>query len=175
MIEIYPMEQGEEREAYELVVRTFHVHVAPVYSKKGVAKFLGMLSPDGLSDMRTGEDSFILVAGDRQSILGVVSVINENHIALLFVDPDHQQTGIGKNLIERAITECSNRNPALSAITVSSSPNSKAFYEGVGFEAQGGGRRGRYALHSNEKKVCQVNRMLRPRLFHAVCFNVSAE
>ena len=137
MIEISPMEKGEERKVYELVVRTFHAHVAPVYTEEGVAKFLGMLSVDGLGEMRAGERSFAFNARERHDIVGMVSVINQSHIALLFVDPDHQQKGIGTGLIRDAIKECLDRNPDLSVITVSASPNSKTFYEAAGFEAQG--------------------------------------
>lgn len=116
----------------------FHTHVAPVYSEEGVAKFLGMLSVDGLSEMRDGEHSFVILAKGHHTIIGVVSVINQSHIALLIVDPDHRKKGIGKGLIDEAIKECVDRNPELSAITVSAFPNSRTFYEAVGFKAQGG-------------------------------------
>ncbi|MBN1883180.1 MAG: GNAT family N-acetyltransferase [Deltaproteobacteria bacterium] len=137
MIEVNPMKKGEERETYELIVRVFHAHVAPVYTKEGVAEFLGMLSPDGLNEMRGGEHSCVILAREHHTIIGVVSVIRDSHIALLFVDREYQMKGIGKKLIDEEIKICLNRNPDLSAVTVSSSPNSKTFYETVGFEAQG--------------------------------------
>ncbi len=131
------MEKGEEHETYELIVRVFHKYVAPVYSENGVSKFLGMLSPDGLSQMKNGESSFVILAKEKSNIAGMLSVINENHIALIFIDPDNQKKGIGKKLIDEAIKICLNRNPKLSAITVSSSPNSRVFYEAIGFKVQG--------------------------------------
>ncbi len=137
MIEIYPMRKGEEQETYDLIVRVFHKYVAPVYSENGSAKFLDMLSPGGLSEMRMGESSFVILAKNQSKIIGMLSVINESHIALIFVDPEYQRKGIGKNLIDEAINECLNRNPDLSVVTVSSSPNSKIFYEATGFEVQG--------------------------------------
>jgi hypothetical protein len=48
LIDLYSMKKGEEQETYELIVRVFHKYVAPVYSENGVARFLGMLSPDRL-------------------------------------------------------------------------------------------------------------------------------
>lgn len=127
MIDICPMEKGE----------VFHEHVAPVYTENGIAKFLGMLSPEGLSDMQNEERSFVILAKDQSEIVGMLSVINDNHIALIFIDPANQRKGIGKNLINAAIKKCYNRCPKLSEITVSSSPNSKIFYESAGFKVQG--------------------------------------
>jgi ribosomal protein S18 acetylase RimI-like enzyme len=137
VIEIRPLPEGEERETYELVLRTFHAHVAPLYSENGIAKFLGMISPDGLSDMRSGNDSFVIVAKEGHRMIGMLSVIQESHIALLFVDPEYQKGGVGKRLIDEAIGRCVSRNPEVSAMTVSSTPNARAFYEAVGFRATG--------------------------------------
>lgn len=137
MIEICSMEKGEEQETYELIVRVFYKYVAPVYSENGVAKFLGMLSPNGLSEMRNGESSFVILAKDQSGIIGMLSVINKNHIGLLFVDQENQRKGIGKKLIGEAIKKCLSRNSELSAVTVSSSPNSKTFYEAAGFKVEG--------------------------------------
>jgi len=55
---------------------------------------------------------------------------------LIFVESQYQGKGIGKGLIDEAIKICQNRNPGLKSITVSSSPNSKTFYERIGFRAQ---------------------------------------
>jgi predicted GNAT family N-acyltransferase len=137
VIDIYPMEKGEEQETYELIVRVFHKYVATVYTENGVAKFLGMLSPDGLNEMSNGRNSFVILAKDQSKIVGMLSVINKNHIALIFVDPEYQRKGIGNNLIDEAIKKCLTHNPDLSEITVSSSPNSKSFYEEAGFEVLG--------------------------------------
>ncbi len=71
------------------------------------------------------------------AIIGMLSVIKDSHIALIFVDPEYQRKGIGKNLIDEAIKRCLNRNSDLSEVTVSSSPNSKKFYEEDGFEVLG--------------------------------------
>ena len=131
------MQEGEEQQTYELILSVFHKYVAPVYSENGIAKFLGMLSPDGLSAMRDGGNSFVILAKDQSRIIGMLAVIDKSHIALIFVDPENQRKGVGKKLIDEAIKKCLNRNSDLSAITVCSSPNSKTFYEIIGFKAQG--------------------------------------
>ncbi len=103
MIDLHLMDNGEEQETYELIVRVFHNYVAPVYSENGIAKFLSMLSPEGLSEMTNGKNSFVILARDQSKIIGMLSVINESHIALVFVDPENQRKGIGINLIDEAI------------------------------------------------------------------------
>jgi hypothetical protein len=98
LIEIYPMQKGEGQEIYELILREFYEHVAPVYAKQGIAKFLGMLSPEGLDDMRRGKDSFVIVAKVQDKIVGMLSVINHSHIALIFVDQITKVAALEENL-----------------------------------------------------------------------------
>ena len=69
--------------------------------------------------------------------IGMLVVREESHIALIFVDSQHQGKGIGKGLINEAIRMCQDRNPKLAAITVNSSPNSISFYKGIGFNPLG--------------------------------------
>ena len=138
MIEICELLEGEEQETCEFIVRVFYRDIAPTYSKDGIDRFLGMLSPDGLREMSRGDGSFVILAGERHGILGMLSVIRENHIALLFVDPEYQNKGIGKKLIDEAIRMCVHSNPEISAMTVSSTPNAKSFYVAVGFHATDG-------------------------------------
>jgi hypothetical protein len=80
VIDLCSMKKGEEQETYELIVRVFHKYVAPVYSKNGVEKFLGMLSPDGLSEMNNGRNSFVIVAKDQSKIMGML--LSEQHETL---------------------------------------------------------------------------------------------
>ncbi len=134
MIKLFPMEKGEEEETCELIKRVFQNQVAPVYSRDGVAKFLSMLSQEGLSEMRNGKNSFVILAKSQTQIIGMVSVINDSHIALIFVDSGYQGESVGKKLIDEAVKSCLIRDPSISAITVSSSPNSKSFYESLDFE-----------------------------------------
>ncbi|MCP3943795.1 MAG: hypothetical protein GY710_20270 [Desulfobacteraceae bacterium] len=36
MTDLHPMEKGEEQETFNLIMRVFQEHVAPVYSKNGM-------------------------------------------------------------------------------------------------------------------------------------------
>lgn len=125
------MEKGEEHDVYDLILKVFHKHVAPIYSQKGIETFLGMLSIDFLKEVSLGK--FTVVAEQNNKLFGMISIINTNHIALLFVSSEFQNLGIGKDLIQFSINKCLEKSPDLKTITVSSTPNSLLFYEKNGF------------------------------------------
>lgn len=125
------MEKGEEKDVYNLILKVFHKHVAPIYSQKGIEAFIGMLSIDFLKE--TSLEKFTVVAEHNSKIFGMLSIINANHIALLFVSSEFQNLGIGKSLIQFSINKCLEKNPDLKTMTVSSTPNSLSFYDKNGF------------------------------------------
>jgi ribosomal protein S18 acetylase RimI-like enzyme len=137
MVEYSHMTEGEEERIYDLIARAFNEYVAPIYSNEGVEYFLGMISPKGLRELNEGKSSFVIVARQVNELIGMIAVREESHIALIFIDSEYQRRGIGKNLINKALTICLNRDPKMRAITVSSSPNLKSFYEEIGFKAKG--------------------------------------
>jgi len=129
------MKNGEENDVYDLIFEVFHKYVAPTYSQKGIETFLGMLTTDFL--MGTSSEKFTAVAEYIGKHVGMLSIINNNHIALLFVKPEFQGLGIGKSLIQFGIDNCLKGNPQLDNISVSSSPNSLSFYQNDGFVKNG--------------------------------------
>ena len=73
------------------------------------------------------------VAEHKAQLVERVSIININHIALLFVDSEFQRHGIGKRSIYYGIRTCLEKHPGLTAVTVGSTPNSISFCERLGF------------------------------------------
>ena len=126
---------GEEEYVYDLILRVFHMSVAPTYSKGGIDTFTGILTPSFLVEKET--EKFTVVSELKGRIVGVLTMINASHIALLFVEPEFQGNGVGKGLIRYGIDLSLKRRPDLDTITVSSSPNSTSFYQSVGFAAVG--------------------------------------
>jgi len=124
MIVYGPMKESEEKDVYSLIVRIFQEHVAAVYSKKGIEKFLCILSPNGLCEMNKRKSSFVVLAKHPNRPIGMLAVRNESNIALIFVHLKYQGKGIGKRLLGEAIKICLNRNSELTVVTMSSSPNS---------------------------------------------------
>ena len=129
------MKSGEENDIYDLILKVFHKYVAPTYSQNGIETFLGMLTIDFLKE--TSAERFTAVAEHLGKHVGMLSIINTNHIALLFVKPEFQRLGIGKGLIQFSIDNCLRGNLQLDNITVSSSPNSLSFYQNDGFVKNG--------------------------------------
>lgn len=75
----------------------------------------------------TTQDQFTTISENNNKIYGAVSIFNKNHIALLFVDPEMQKTGVGKILIQKCIKKCKDNYPAIRSLTVSLSPNLLSF------------------------------------------------
>ena len=129
------IDKGEEDRVHDLILLVFYRFVAPTYSKDGIEKITGMLTPSFL--VKKEIDRFTVVAESVGRIVGVLTMINESHIALLFVDEEFQGNGIGKGLIEYGVDLSLKRFPGLDTITVSSSHNSISFYRSVGFKDVG--------------------------------------
>ncbi|MCD4843527.1 MAG: GNAT family N-acetyltransferase [Methanosarcinales archaeon] len=125
------MKTEEANYLYDIILQVFHKHVAPAYSEEGIKTFLRMLSPEFLKIVTP--EQFTIVAEQNDQIYGTLSIINKNHIALLFVKSEMQGEGIGKSLIQFATHKCLENNPDVKSITVSSSPNSLTFYQNFGF------------------------------------------
>lgn len=72
-------------------------------------------------------------AENQGELLGVIEIRNNAHLSLLFVSPDHQRQGIGKQLLAAAIKWTVHEDPNLKKLTVHASPNSVRAYEKLGF------------------------------------------
>jgi GNAT superfamily N-acetyltransferase len=135
MITYTKLKEYEVGSVCDLILKVFHKHVAPEYSEKGIEKFLSIISPSRLIELNENEDSFVIVAREERKIIGMLAIREGNHVSLIFVDSTYQGKGIGRRLVEDAITICKERNPGIITITVCSSPNSQEFYEEIGFKA----------------------------------------
>jgi GNAT superfamily N-acetyltransferase len=131
-VKYHPMQPGEEAQVLELVSRVFYQFVAPLYSDEGVAEFLKYAYASILAD-RTKGDHLLQVAESHDEIIGIIETRDHSHIALFFVEPEHQRKGIGRELLNKAVNECIASNPELTEITVNSSPNAVSAYRALGF------------------------------------------
>lgn len=73
------------------------------------------------------------VAGER--IVGMVLVKQFWNLAALFVAPDRQGQGLGRQLVEAAARRCRGRSPK-DALWLIAAPAAAAFYERLGFVAR---------------------------------------
>ena len=134
-IAIRPLRPHEEDQAYRLILDVFDSHVALHYSPQGRDTFPGMLSSGFLGE--TGPTGFTLVAESEEGLVGVLSVIKTNRMALLFVDVRYHGRAMGRSLVEADVSECLTNDPILGWITVSSTPNATLFYGKLGFAKRG--------------------------------------
>lgn len=128
------MKQGEEAEVCSLVEKVFNEFVAPGYGPEGINEFFKFASQDALAD-RMGPELVIVVAEQGPDIIGVIEMVRDNHISMLFVDRRGQ--GVAKELIRTAVEECRRRQPGLKRITVNSSPYAESIYGRMGFKTTG--------------------------------------
>jgi GNAT superfamily N-acetyltransferase len=126
------IKNGEESRACQLVMECFNEFIAPGYIEEGVAEFSKYVNPH-LMQWRLANNHFVLVALDKHVFVGIIEVRNYNHISLLFVKKEYHNRGIGKKLLEMAITKCRQHNKNNAIIEVNSSPFAVPVYEKMGF------------------------------------------
>ena len=126
------MEEGEEQDVCDLVIRVFHEFVAHQYSEEGVQEFLKYTEPQALLK-RCQEDDFVSLATTQGKIVGMIELVGNNHISLFYTDSPLQGIGIGRRLLNKSLEICMNNDPAPTEITVNSSPNAVGIYKKLGF------------------------------------------
>lgn len=110
----------------------FNEFVAHQYSDEDIQEFLKYIEPQCLSK-RCQEDDFVLLAKTKDKIIGMIELVGNSHISLFYVEGHLQRIGIGKGLLRKSLEICRRDNPALTKITVNSSPNALNIYEKIGF------------------------------------------
>ena len=126
------IKDGEESRACHLVMESFNEFVAPGYSEEGVTEFSKYLNPQFMQ-WRLANNHFVLVALDKDVLIGIIEVRNDNHISLLFVKKAYHKRGISKKVLEMTITKCRQYNANNAIIEVNSSPFAVPVYEKMGF------------------------------------------
>jgi GNAT superfamily N-acetyltransferase len=129
------MQKGEEAKVCSLVEKVFNEFVAPDYEEEGINEFFKFSNPFALAKRSRDSDQIIIVAEQGSYLVGIIEMINCDHIAMLFVDL--RGKGIAKKLITRAVAECRNKKPDLKRITVNSSRFAEPVYSKMGFKPTG--------------------------------------
>ncbi len=114
----------EYPEASAVALKAFEQGVAPLYPAEGIETFYQYAQPDAIQH-RDSEGYITFVAKQDHIIIGMLHA-RTAHLAMLFVSPSHQKTGVAHNLIASA-----DKHSRLK--TVNASPNSVSVYEKLGF------------------------------------------
>jgi GNAT superfamily N-acetyltransferase len=128
------MRPGEEGEVRALVARVFNEFVAPDFPPEGVGEFFRYARPEAMAERAKAGDT-VLVAEDRDRLVGMLELRGLDHIAMLFVET--QGRGAGRRLVERALQICREGAPELERVAVHASRYAVPVYRRLGFEAEG--------------------------------------
>lgn len=134
--EIRPAKSDEWEEAMGLAWKTFLEFEADDYAPEGIRSFEDFITDSGLKRMFLAGGYQMLTAYDHGRMVGMITLRNENHISLLFVDKSYHRRGIGKALIRR-MAEYVRDRAGRERLTVNASPYGAAFYHRIGFRDLG--------------------------------------
>lgn len=131
-IDIRPAYFYEWDDAMALAWCVFRQFVAKDYTPEGVESFLSFISASSLAHAFERGEFRLFGAYDNGRMIGMISLRDNAHISLLFIDAAYHKKGIGRQLIQYA------ERYAMMAeghgfITVNSSPYAADFYRRVGF------------------------------------------
>lgn len=124
---IREMTRDDLPQVSRVCMEAFMASVASTLPAQGIETFRGIASVESFG-RRMQDDTTLLVFADGPSVKGVVELKAGRHVAMLFVDPPHQGQGIGRRLVEAAISHARSER-----ITVNASLPSVPAYTKYGF------------------------------------------
>lgn len=132
-------DRNQWEDAMSLAWKTFLEFEADDYSPEGIRSFEDFITDTGLKRMfLVGAYQMITACRDGKMV-GMITLRNEMHISLLFVDKEYHRQGIGRTLIEHMAAYVRDEL-GKSRITVNASPYGVPFYHRVGFRDLGAER-----------------------------------
>ncbi len=119
----------EYKPALDLVWRVFLEFEAPDYTQEGIDEFRRSINDPNFLSKLTFYGAYI-----DSALAGVIATRSlGSHVALFFVDRQYQRQGIGRELLNAALTDC-----RFDSVTVNSSPYAAEIYRRLGFTETGG-------------------------------------
>lgn len=114
-----------------ICIESFMESVAASLSEQGISTFKEIALSNAFSS-RMQEDNMMLVSEEGNQLNGVIELKKGCHVAMLFVDPKHQNKGVGRKLISAALNHV-----RTDILTVKASLSSVPAYVKYGFECKG--------------------------------------
>ena len=130
--EIRFVTNDEWEDAMGLAWRTFLEFEGDVYPPEGVHSFQDFITDSALKRMFVMGSYQMMGAFLGNQIVGMISLRNNSHISLLFVDKHYHKRGIGRALIA-SLSEYVKTEIGQNRITVNASPYGVDFYHRLGF------------------------------------------
>jgi GNAT superfamily N-acetyltransferase len=129
---VRPAYREDWDDAMSLAWRTFMKFEAKDYTKEGVESFQNFITDSVLHRMFVIGAYQLFVACDRNRVVGMITLRNETHVSLLFVDEAYHRQGIGRRLMEYVLDYVKNEE-GHRILTVNAAPYAVGFYHKLGF------------------------------------------
>lgn len=113
------------------VQRVYGIAIAPAELPEGQATFARYADAAAMAARTANHGVWVAEAGG--ALVGALEVRDGTHLALLFVEPAWQRSGVGRGLLAAAF----GAPAAWPALTVNSTPDAVGAYARLGFVAQG--------------------------------------
>ncbi len=129
---IRPARIDEWDEAIHLIWKTFVQYDAKDYPKAGIDSFAEFITDETLHRMFLIGAYEMFLVFINETIIGVITLRDQTHISLLFVDGFYQQRGLGSMMIDyvKKYVQYAYQSTHL---TVNAAPYAIKFYEHRGF------------------------------------------
>lgn len=131
-VTVRPAYRQEWDDAMALAWRTFMQFEASDYTPAGVRSFQDFITDTVLHRMFVLGVYQLFGAYDAGRMVGMISLRNQTHISLLFVDEKYHNMGVGRSLIEY-ISDYVLNEEGHHCITVNAAPYAVDFYHKLGF------------------------------------------
>ena len=130
--------RDEWDDAMTLAWKTFMKFEADIYTDEGIQNFEDFITDTTLHRMFLMGVYQMFVALDRKQIVGMLTLRNNSHISLLFVDEKYQNRGYGTRLMAHWERDMKSQGYGMVLISTQVDETAQHFYRRLGYHDCGG-------------------------------------
>ncbi|MCM1569670.1 MAG: GNAT family N-acetyltransferase [Roseburia sp.] len=122
--------------AMTMIWKTFLEFEGKEYTQEGIRNFFDFITDDKLYQSFLRGTYQMVVAVDKERVVGVATVRNGHHLSLLFVDEEYHHRGIGSAMLTlfcRYLKEEAGER----LMSLKAAPSALGFYQKLGFRLLG--------------------------------------
>jgi N-acetylglutamate synthase-like GNAT family acetyltransferase len=133
-------QEGDEGAVSRMIAKTLMISNSADYPAEEISRLTAYMSPDHIREAASQRHFY--VAEEDETVIGCASVgpfggrTDESGIFTVFVDPDHQKRGVGRDLI--AALEKDEYFLRADRVEIAASITAVGFYQKLGYEPKNG-------------------------------------